>query len=168
DISTQYTANRQTFISDEDKSISFVLNALIDSAYKAKEWRAGEAPGLAKKYQGKPDNKRQEYPFSQQSLTAIEGVLETHDDIMGQRPYTNLASVAIKAGANQEVAYIRGLIKTAKQQLATLQSASASKDFANAKMKGFYKTLGRLNDAYYKALVKALPVQANILDADGD
>ncbi|MBS9782036.1 MAG: hypothetical protein KGV56_06015, partial [Gammaproteobacteria bacterium] len=144
-----------------------VLNALIDSSYKLKEWRIGEAAGLTKKYEGKPDNRRQEYPRSGNSLTAAAGIIGVHSDMMGKRDYENLGSTAIKQGAEKEVTAIRELIAKAEKQLDTLRAESVT-DFTDSRIKDLYETLGKLNDAYYQSLVKALPVQAKILDADGD
>ncbi len=64
DIKTAYTAQTTAFNNNQDQSMSYVLNALIDSSYKLKEWRIGEAAGLTKKYAGKIDNRRQEYAKS--------------------------------------------------------------------------------------------------------
>lgn len=167
DIKTAYAEQTAAFNKDQDQSMSYVLNALIDSSYKLKEWRIGEAAGLTKKYENKPDNRRQEYAKSGNSLTAAAAIVGVHDDMMGSRDYTNLGSVAIKQGAEKEVAGIRQLIDTAKKQLTELQTEKVT-DFTDPRIKPLYQTLGELNDAYYQSLVKALPVQAKILDADGD
>ncbi len=167
DIKTAYEKQADTFTQQSDESMSYVLNALIDSSYKLKEWRIGEAAGLTKKYEGKPDNRRQEYPRSANSLTAAAGILSVHSDMMSKRDYENLGSTAIKQGAEKEVANIRELIAKAEKQLDTLRGNNVT-DFTDERVKTFYETLGQLNDAYYQSLVQALPVQAKILDADGD
>ncbi len=167
DIKTAYEKQAEAFNQSPDKSMSYVLNALIDSSYKLKEWRIGEAAGLTKKYEGKPDNRRQEYPRSGNSLTAAAGIIGVHSDMMGKRDYENLGSTAIKQGAEKEVTAIRELIAKAEKQLDTLQAESVT-DFTDSRIKALYETLGELNDAYYQSLVRALPVQAKILDADGD
>ncbi len=167
DIQSAYKAQAKALIKDEDQFMSYVLNALIDSSYKLKEWRIGEAAGLTKKYQDKPDNRRQEYSLSGNSLTAAAAILNVHDDMMGKRDYTNLGSAAIAQGATKEVEAIRGLIAKAKKQVAELKADKVT-DFSDKRIKPFYETLSQLNDAYYQSLVHALPVQAKILDADGD
>lgn len=167
DIKQAYSAQTTTLTNNQDQSMSYVLNALIDSSYKLKEWRVGEAAGLTKKYEGKPDNRRQEYARSGNSLTAVAAILAAHDDMMGKRDYENLGSTASKQGAENEVTAIRKLISDAKQQVNTLQTERVT-DFTDPRIKPLYETLGQLNDAYYQSLVQALPVQAKILDADGD
>ncbi len=167
DIKTAYEKQTDAFNQSPDESMSYVLNALIDSSYKLKEWRIGEAAGLTKKYKGKPDNRRQEYARSANSLTAAAAIIGVHSDMMDKRDYDNLGSKAIAQGAEKEVTAIRRLIAKAKEQLDTLRAEKVS-DFADPRIKTLYETLGQLNDAYYQSLVKALPVQAKILDADGD
>ncbi len=143
DIKTAYEKQADTFNKEADKSMSYVLNALIDSSYKLKEWRIGN------------------------SLTAAAGIIGVHSDMMGKRDYENLGSTAIKQGAEKEVTAIRELIAKAEKQLDTLRTDKVT-DFTDSRIKALYDTLGQLNDAYYQSLVKALPVQAKILDADGD
>ncbi len=167
DIEQSYRQHRAEFIADGDVATSYILNALIDSSYKLKEWRIGDPAGLSKKYDGKPDNRRQEYPYSQQSLTAMAAILASHQDLMGERSYVNLGQAAIEQGAKAEVETIRQLITQAEKQVAALAKKGQA-DFADADMKPLYETVEALNDAYYQSLVKALPVQAKILDADGD
>lgn len=166
-IQNSYKEQTEAFIKDTEITTSYLLNALIDSSYKLAQWRVGEAAGLAKKYQGKPDNRRQEYPLSQASWSAIKGIIDVHDNMIGQRDYDNLGSHAIKSGAEKEVKLVRELINRAKQQLQHLQ-AHHVENFSDPQVEKLYQTLSSLNDAYYQSLVQALPVQARILDADGD
>ncbi len=178
DIENTYKKHEKDFTGDSDVAMSHVLNALIDSSYKMKEWRVGDPAGLSRKYKDEPDNKHQEYPYSQESLTALEAILSIHADMMAERPYPNLGNEAIKQGAQEEVELIRQLIAKAQKQVQDLQKGFGvnkqachkdnAVDFASPDMKPLYQTLGDLNDAYYQSLVKALPVQAKILDADGD
>ncbi len=167
DIQAAYKAQEKVLTSDEDQFMSYALNALIDSSYKLKEWRIGEAAGLTKKYQDKPDNRRQEYGLSGNSLVAIAAILGVHADMMEKRDYVNLGSAAIAQGAKKEVDMVRQLIAKAQKQVAQLQADKVI-DFSDKRIKPLYETLSQLNDAYYQSLVHALPVQAKILDADGD
>ncbi len=166
-IKEVYASDAEVLHQDPDQLMSFVLNALIDSSFKLKEWRIGEPSGLAKKYKGKVDSRRQEYPLSKKSIAAAHAIIDAHDAVMGKQAYENLGSIASKQGAQKEVENIQNLIHTAQEQLSTLESENVS-DFSDPRMKDLYETLGKLNDAYYQSLVKALPVQAKILDADGD
>ncbi|PIE45652.1 MAG: hypothetical protein CSA45_01995 [Gammaproteobacteria bacterium] len=167
DIKRAYTGKLNLLKEDQDKSMSYILNALIDSAYKLKEWRIGEPAGLSKKYKNAPDGRRQEYPRSHNSLTAALAIISAHEDVMGERPFENLGSVAQKQGAKQQVTAIRGIIADAKSQLNQLKNDNVT-DFTDTRFKTLFKTLDKLNDAYYQSLVRALPVQAKILEADGD
>ncbi|PID64418.1 MAG: hypothetical protein CR963_00695, partial [Gammaproteobacteria bacterium] len=116
---------------------------------------------------GDADSRRQEYPLSGQSLAAMQAILAVHDDIMGQRDYANLGSAASQAGAKDAVVLIRQLITQGQQQLQALQQEKIY-DFKDKRFQPLFDTLNQLSDAYYQSLVQALPVQAKILDADGD
>ena len=166
-IKTAYQQQVTLLNKGQDKSMSYLLNALIDSSFKLKEWRIGEASGLAKKYKKKPKSSRQEYFLSSNSLAAAAAIIKSHDEVMGNKKYLNLGDIAIKQGAVKQVKAIRDLISKAKKQLKILNTKKVS-DFKNPLIKPLYITLKQLNDAYYQSLVKALPVQAKILDADGD
>lgn len=167
EIHAAYQQHAEAFNANQDDAMSYLLNALIDSSYKLKEWRIGESAGLSRKYAGDPNNSRQEYPLSQNSLLAAKAILSTHEKLMGKQDYPNLGSEAEKAGATAEVAHIRQLIAQASQQFDVLIADKVT-DFTDTRIKALFNVLNQLNDAYYQSLVKALPVQAKILDADGD
>lgn len=170
-IFNAYQAQQNDLKQAADNTMAYLLNALIDSAYKLKEWRVGEPAGLTKKYQDKPDNSRQEYALSTHSFIAVMAILQLHDDLMGERDYPNIGSMAIRLGAENAVKEIRGLIKQAMQACMPLIAAGYV-DFTAApyrtEIKTLYQTLNTLSNAYYKNLLKSLSVQAKILDADGD
>lgn len=163
-----YQANVVKLNKDQDLAMSFVLNALIDSSYKTKEWRVGEPAGLTRKYEGKPDYQRQEFLYSRQSLTAVAAVLHNLEAFLGEQSFKNLASYSIQLQAGNSIQVLRKTIKQAQQELANLQAKPNAYKFKPSEIQPLYEQLSIITDLLYISLVKGLPVQAKILDADGD
>lgn len=77
DIQNEYLTQKANFVKNIKKSNSIVINSIIQTTYKLKEWRVGDVIGLTKKYEEKPDNKRAEYYISKNSANAVESILLT-------------------------------------------------------------------------------------------
>lgn len=164
-IEQGYKKARDRFAEDQDMAVSYLLNALIDSAYKTAEWRIGDPTGLGKKYEGKPQADRQEYPFSHLSLAAISAILQTHAQIIGNQPYHNMVAYVQKFNASDAMKTIQETLTHAQQQAEELRHARIDDPVA---LKPLYTTLRELNNLYYVSLIDNLPIQARILDSDGD
>lgn len=139
-----------------------VINTLIASTYRLKEWRIGEASGLASKYKDDVKNERAEYFLSQNSINAIKAILEAHNQVMGTQKYFNFAQMASKTGAKDEVILVQESIKKCLDDLSKFKND----DFTN--VKDLYISAKNLHNAYYLSLIEQLSVTAKILDADGD
>lgn len=163
-IETFYQDNQALFMQDEQKMNAMIMNALIESSYKLKEWRVGDAAGLSRKYKNDPKNERSEYPVSKLSYKAIEAILLTHQAIIGEQKFVNFSEVVHNAGADKALTGIRNNVKNA---LTYLHSAPAY-DFNAKEIKSLYKELTALHNAYYISLIGALKVTSKILDSDGD
>ncbi|RXJ94642.1 imelysin [Malaciobacter molluscorum] len=161
EVYADYAKNNKETI-DEETGNAAIINTLIDSTYKLKEWRVGEPAGLTMKYKGKPDNKRAEYYLSQQSFAAIRAILETHDDVIGDKKYKNFATMAVYSGAKPQVIEVRKALEKVKEELAKLKTD----DFSNAQ--DLYKAMVTFHNSYYLSLIEQLSVTAKILEADGD
>ena len=163
-IEVFYMNNKTLFMQDEQKMNAIIMNALIESSYKLKEWRVGDPAGLSRKYKGDPKNSRSEYPVSKLSYKAIEAVLLAHQEMIGQQKFVNFSSVVHNAGADEALSGIRNNIKNALNDL----HAAPAYDFNSEEIKNLYKELTTLHNAYYISLIAALKVTSKILDSDGD
>ncbi len=159
-----YLNNKALFIQDEKKLNAFIMNDLIESSYKLKEWRVGDAAGLSRKYKNNPKNARSEYPVSKLSYKAIEAILLTHQAIIGEQKFVNFSAVVSNAGAGKELSDIKNNINNALKDL----DAAPAYDFNSEEIKALYKELTALHNAYYISLIGALKVTSKILDSDGD
>ncbi len=159
-----YLNNKALFIQDEKKLNAFIMNDLIESSYKLKEWRVGDAAGLSRKYKNNPKNARSEYPVSKLSYKAIEAILLTHQAIIGEQKFVNFSAVVSNAGAGKELSGIKNNINNALKDL----DAAPAYDFNSEEIKALYKELTALHNAYYISLIGALKVTSKILDSDGD
>ncbi len=163
-IEVFYQKNKAQFMVDSQKMNAIIMNALIESSYKLKEWRVGDAAGLSRKYKNSPKNSRSEYPISKLSYKAIEAILLTHIAIIGEQKFVNFSDVIRDAGADKELLNVRHSIKNA---LKILHSAPAY-DFSSYEMKEVYKELTALHNSYFISLIGALKITSKILDSDGD
>jgi len=163
-IENFYKTSKNLFSQESQKMNAFVMNALIESSYKLKEWRVGDPAGLSRKYRNKPDARRSEYPVSKLSFSAIEAILLTHQAIIGKQEFVNFSNVVRSAGADKELKNVREHIKNA---LKSLHKAPAY-DFESQEIKELYKELTALHNAYYISLIGVLKITSKILDADGD
>ena len=159
-----YKTNKNLFSQESQKMNAFVMNALIESSFKLKEWRVGDPAGLSRKYRNKPDARRSEYPVSKLSYSAIEAILLTHQAIIGKQEFVNFSNVVRSAGADKELKSVREHIENA---LKSLHKAPAY-DFESQEIKELYKELTALHNAYYISLIGVLKITSKILDADGD
>lgn len=163
-VTALYEQHLTDFISNEDKATALLLNTLIDSSYKLREWRVGDALGLSRKYQGTPDISRFEYEQSQLSVLAIQAILEAHSELMLEGDKLNFADLISLMGAKEPL----------KQNQKSLQQANLltqqidSSQSLMAKGEPLFNELDKLHISYYSSLVKSLDVVAKILEADGD
>jgi hypothetical protein len=163
-IETFYQNNKALFMQDEQKINAIIMNVLIESSYKLKEWRVGDPAGLSRKYKGDPKNERSEYPVSKLSYKAIEAILLAHQEMIGEQEYVNFSEVVHTAGADKALSGIRSNIKNALNDL----HAAPAYDFTSNEIKNLYKELTALHNAYFISLIGTLKVTSKILDSDGD
>ncbi len=164
EIEKFYVEHRELFMKDSQKMNAIIMNALIESSYKLKEWRVGDPAGLSHKYRGNPKESRAEYHISKLSFSAIEAILLAHQAVIGEQSYTNFSAIVRSAGATSELRSIQEHIKKALQ---LLHLAPAS-DFGSDEIKRLYEELTKLHNAYYISLIGRLKVTSKILDSDGD
>jgi len=163
-IETFYAGHKELLLQNEQKMNAVVMNDLIESSYKLKEWRVGDPAGLSRKYKNDPDNNRSEYPVSKLSYSAIEAILYAHQAIIGKQDFANFAKVAEDAKAAKELQSAREHIANALEYL----HKAPPYDFSSKEIKALYKELTALHNTYYISLIGALKMTSKILDADGD
>lgn len=163
-IATLYKANKNAFLEDENKAAALLLNTLISSSYKLREWRVGDALGLSRKYKDEPDITRFEYEKSQQTIVAIAGILEAHSELMLASKQLNFADLIRKMGAQEALAQAQ---KHLEESNSLIQKVDSSTQLMQ-QGEPLYSALDKLHVSYYSSLVKSLDVVAKILEADGD
>lgn len=161
DIHSFYKGNKKLFMDNPTLANSAVLNGLIDSSYKLKEWRVGDTAGLSKKYKGKRDPRRAEYPLSGLSISAMEAILQLHEDVIGDREYHNFRDMVLSAGADDDIRLIDRKLGSSFAELKKLDGS-----FKGAE--GLYDSLTGLYHGYYVSLIVTLKITSKIVDADGD
>ncbi len=158
-----YYRDSELFERDIVASTESLLNVLIDSSYKLKEWRIGEPSGFVLKYQDDPDVTRSEYHRSKHSLDAVRAILEAHQQVMANGLY----DISAGAGAENEATLVNAVITEALAACDAFES-TYEEDIAGAHAARLYDRLDSLHDAYYVSLINALDLTAEIIEADGD
>lgn len=164
EISALYQQHLTDFLTNEDKATALLLNTLIDSSYKLREWRVGDALGLSRKYQGSPDISRFEYEQSQLSVLAIQAILEAHSELMLEGDKLSFADLISLMGAKEPLKQNQKSLEQANLLAKKIDSSQT----LMTKGEPLFKELDKLHTSYYKSLVKSLDVVAKILEADGD
>lgn len=122
---------------------SLVMNTLIASTYKLKEWRI------------KVPHKEKEYILSNNTNAAIVAILEANEEIIGEQKYYNFANMAKENGAKKETIEAQALLNKALK-------------LAKNNSKDLYDAVNELHVSYFLSLIEQLSITAKILEADGD
>lgn len=147
---------------DEKWENALIINTLIGSSYRLKEWRVGNPAGLSSKYKDDVKNERAEYFLSKNSFAAIEAILEAQKEIIESKDYYNFVNVVKEKNALKDITTAQNKIKEAMLNLSKLKND----DFTNAK--DLFTDIKDLHNTYYLSLIEQLGLSAKILDADGD
>ena len=162
DINEVYLNYLRAEAKSEKWENAMIINTLVASTYRLKEWRIGDPSGNSSKYKGDAKNQRAEYFLSKNSFTAIKAILEAHDEVVGKKEYYNFASMASVSGAKEEIIAAQKAISNTEKEISKLKND----DFSNAK--NLYEAAIVLHNAYYLSLIEQLSITSKILDADGD
>ena len=147
---------------DEKWENALVINTLIASSYRLKEWRIGNASGNSSKFKNDAKNERAEYFLSQNSFAAIDAILDAHNQIVKKNPYYDFAAFAMDKGAAIQLLVVIDKIKEMQDELKVLPKD----DFTKAN--NLFAMAKDLHNAYYVSLIEQLSIVGKILDADGD
>ena len=162
DIKEVYEAFLTSKPKDEKMERGLILNTLIASSYKLKEWRIGNASGNSSKFKNDAKNERAEYFLSKNSFAAIDAILEAHKEVLLKSKNYDFATYALEKGAAIELLGIVDNINLMQEKLRKLPKD----DFTKAT--NLFNSAKDIHNAYYVTLVEKLSISAKILDADGD
>lgn len=137
---------------DEKWENALVINTLIASSYRLKEWRIGNASGNSSKFKNDAKNERAEYFLSQNSFAAIDAILDAHKEIVLKNKYYDFASFAMNKGASIELLNVIEKIEEMKNELKTLEKD----DFTKAN--NLFVMAKDLHNAYYISLIGQLSI----------
>ena len=163
DIKAVYINDSKRFLTEFKWTNDVIINMLIESSFKLRDWRVGDISGDSRKYKNSADNRRAEYFLSKNSKEAIKAIILTHKAVMNSEFY-DFGDMLIENNFTLEVNLIRTKIEESLKNLDYIQN----ENFQNKDVKKLYKTLDELHRAYYLSLVNAVGVSTKILDADGD
>lgn len=161
EITKTYETNKDK-LQDDKFTNSIILNALIQSSYKAQNWRLGEALGF-EKYK-KIDKNRLEYPLSKSSVNALLGILTAHKETLNSPTKDDLGDMASRNGAKEYIAQIRKDLDKAIEIL----NSSTELDLIGKKGVELHKIIKKIYLNYTIYVLDALSVTAKIIEADGD
>ncbi len=162
DIYNVYKNDTKKFLNDETFANGLILNTLIDSAYKAKQWRLGEALAKEKKFKTK-DSSRLEYIASKNSLLSLKAIVQLHREILDAH-YEDFGDMALKSGARKEMREVRETLASIKTLLSTMKQ----EDLMKQKGEKAYELFNSLYINYALHLITSLEITAKIIEADGD
>lgn len=91
-----YLKNPAKTVQEEN---AILINSLIASSYRLKEWRVGNPSGYSSKYKNDPKNSRSEYFLSKNSFASIKAILDAQKEIIEEKEYKNLYDLAKEKNA---------------------------------------------------------------------
>ncbi len=162
DIKQEYLLQKTEFIKNIKKANALVINTLIQSSYKLKEWRIGDVIGLSKKYEGSFDNRRAEYYLSKNSAFAIEAILHTYKNILDNPEYKEFGDYIVNFTDGKQISKLRSSLKNSLKLVKEIKND----DFSNAKE--LFEEVNKIHVILFVEMVEELSINAKILDADGD
>ncbi|MEA3521674.1 MAG: hypothetical protein U9R50_01730 [Campylobacterota bacterium] len=159
---SEFYSNSLAFVSAGEDSVGIMINQLIDSAYKLKEWRIGDPAGYTQKYLNNPDAERFEYYKSIRSLKGMDMILSAQLEMMQE----GLEEIASNNAASGEAQATTALINDALTQVRAFSSPIENSP-DSTQTRELYNTINSLQTSY-SALIAALNFQQDIIEADGD
>lgn len=159
-----YQTQGEKFLSNEVFSNGIVMNTLVQSVYKLKEWRIADVAGISLKYKNNPNVLRSEHFMSKNSTHAIKAILLTHKEVLNSSEFFDFGDMYEKQLNNEDVKKTRELIEVALAKLALVKSD----DLSSKEAQDLYRAVNNLYNHYFFTLIQDLKITSKILDADGD
>lgn len=162
EINEEYKAIKDILTSDLKKTNGILINKLIESSYKLKEWRIADVSGLTKKYANNPNNNRAEYYVSKNSALAVKAILENYKNILDNDSYEDFGDFLKKETSTKQIENLKNRISQALVEVEKIEND----DLTNAK--NLYEKVADIHIILFVEMVEELQINAKILDADGD
>lgn len=159
-----YQTKGNDFIRNEVFANGLIMNTLVQSIYKLKEWRVADVAGLSLKYKNNPNANRAEYFLSQNSTQAIEAILLAHQEVLDSKTFFDFGDKYERDLKNNDIKKTRELLKKAVSKLEKIPQDDLSSNEAQT----FYESVNEIYNHYFFTLIQDLKITAKILDADGD
>lgn len=159
-----YQTKGNEFISNEVFANGLIMNTLVQSIYKLKEWRVADVAGLSLKYKNNPNANRAEYFLSQHSTQAIKAILLAHQEVLDSKTFFDFGDKYERDLKNNDMKKTKELLKKALSQLEKIPQDDLSSKEAQA----LYERVNEIYNHYFFTLIQDLKITAKILDADGD
>ncbi len=164
DILDVYQTQSAQFVKNEIFANGIVMNMLVQSAYKLKEWRIGDVAGLTFKYKNNPSMNKAEYFLSKNSTKAIEAILKTHQEVLDSKEFFDFGDQYEVELKNDDIVKTRKLLQKALDTLSLIQND----DLTSKEAQALYAEVNNIYNHYFFSLIQDLKITAKILDADGD
>ena len=159
-----YQTKGNDFIRNEVFANGIMMNTLVQSIYKLKEWRVADVAGLSLKYKNNPNANRAEYFLSQNSTVAIEAILLAHQEVLDSKTFFDFGDKYERDLKNNDIKKTRELLKNALSKLEKI----TQDDLSSKEAQIFYESVNEIYNHYFFTLIQDLKITAKILDADGD
>lgn len=162
DIQNEYLAQKENFIKNVKKSNAIVINSIIQTTYKLKEWRVGDIIGLTKKYEGKADNRRTEYYISKNSAKGVQSILLTIKSLLDDDKQYDFGDYLVSMTNGKQMKSLRNSLQKAINEVSKIKNDDFSKS------QELYENINKVHVILFVEMIEDLSINAKILDADGD
>ena len=164
-LHTDYLAQREAFLDDQPNAMKLMINAVIQSAYKTRDWRIGEVAGLTRKTLGKVLPENAQFPNNlDASWATIGAIIDTHRRLLIKTDSINIAKLSAGYGRGDLPE-----VQTALNEAQAAYDAATVDDFTSTEtMIPLYSALKDVQSALYENVAGSLGVAAGLVDADGD
>lgn len=162
EIYEEYKNQQKTVTSNLPKMNGIIVNKLIETTYKLKEWRIGEVAGLTKKYKDKASNERGEYYISKSSAIAIKAILDNFKRLLDSDDKNDLGDFL------EEATHSKLLVNLKKSVNDAIKLITEIKNDDLTKASNLYEEVGKIHTILFVEMIEELQINAKILDADGD
>ena len=165
-LQADYISQRDAYLDDPKKAMTQMIDAVIQSAYKTRDWRIGQVAGLTRKTLGETLPENAQFPNNPEaSWAAIGAIIDTHVRLLIKGTSINITSLA--------VAYGRGDLPEVQEAVKEAQTAYGAATFEDyytntEKMVPLYAALKNVQGALYDYVAASLGVSAGLVDSDGD
>jgi len=164
-VQAGYRDYRDSYLADQKKALSLLINAEIESIYKTRDWRIAQISGLTKQNLGTPQPQNQQYPYSKASWAVIGAIVETHEQLLAENQQPNLATITHQNKAESGMEPVQEALQST---LEAYRTTPPDHNFDTQYMIAMFQGLLDMQKAFYRHLVDSIGVTAAIIDADGD